>query len=174
MGRAGNSGLSHGTPTNPQQSLEQLVYESVAQAIEDSIYHDTLVDESLLDELESDGAKLNRADVQFVTRDATGQIVWLESGGPSAGLEHILHGNGRTPGYAGDFARAFGLEESEVAGYLHTVISRGIVVSDETRPIGSGGRIGFKRVYYYEGDYHVVTGIGTNGFIVSAYPVRRR
>ncbi len=30
--------------------------------------------------------------------------------------------------------------------------------------------MGYERVYFYEGRYCVVAGIGTNGFIVSAYP----
>lgn len=34
--------------------------------------------------------------------------------------------------------------------------------------------MGYERVYYYEGEYHVVVGVGTNGFIVSAYPHRHR
>lgn len=32
--------------------------------------------------------------------------------------------------------------------------------------------MGFERVYYYEGSYYVMTGIGTNGYIVSAYPIK--
>ena len=37
--------------------------------------------------------------------------------------------------------------------------------------------MGYERVYPYEGEYSIITGIGTNGFIVSAYPAgstRRR
>lgn len=34
--------------------------------------------------------------------------------------------------------------------------------------------MGYERVYYYESNYHVVTGIGTNGFIVSAFPRRQK
>ena len=150
-----------------------MAYAGIARAIEGAVYRDAMIDESLLDELERNGVKFDRDAVQFVTRDKTGQIVWLESGSRSAGLEHILHGNGRTPGHAGDFARAFGVSEAEVASYLRTVITHGEVVSNELKPIGSSGRMGYERVYYYEGNYHVVAGIGTNGFIVSAYPKRR-
>ena len=35
-------------------------------------------------------------------------------------------------------------------------------------------RIRFEVTCHHEGDYHVVTGIGTNGFIVSAYSMRHR
>ncbi len=174
MGRSSDSGLVYGVSVFRQENLEQAVYTGIALAVEDSVYHDVMIDESLLDELERNGAKFNRDAVQFVTRDKTGQIVWLESGNSSAGLEHILHGNGRTPGHAGDFARAFGVSESEVASYLRSVIAHGEVVSNELKPIGSSGRMGYERVYYYEGNYHVVTGIGTNGFIVSAFPRRKK
>ena len=32
----------------------------------------------------------------------------------------------------------------------------------------------YERTYYYNGEHYVVTGIGTNGYIVSAYPKRIR
>lgn len=34
------------------------------------------------------------------------------------------------------------------------------------------GRMGCEHDYFYEGEYTIVTGIGTNGFIVAAYPHR--
>ena len=37
-----------------------------------------------------------------------------------------------------------------------------------------GNRMGYEHVYHYEGEYRIITGIGTNGFIVSAYPHRHR
>ena len=66
----------------------------------------------------------------------------------------------------------WGLSESEVPGYLHKVITHGEVVSNQLRPL-SNGRMGYTRVYYYGGRYSIITGIGTNGFIISAYPARR-
>lgn len=30
----------------------------------------------------------------------------------------------------------------------------------------------FERIYYYKGKHYIVAGIGTNGFIVTAYPKR--
>ena len=44
--------------------------------------------------------------------------------------------------------------------YLKNVVCYGEVISEK----------GFERKYYYNGGYQVVTGIGSNGFIVSAYP----
>lgn len=52
--------------------------------------------------------------------------------------------------------------------YLKNVVQYGEVVSNEI--IIRNGRKGFERKYDYNGKYHVITGIGLNGFIVSAYP----
>lgn len=126
----------------------------------------------LIQELKNNNIKFSEKDIQFITRDKTGQIVWLETGNSSAGLNHILEGNGITKGHAGDFQKAFGLSKSEVPAYLEKVISNGDVVSNTLKPIGN--HMGYERVYYYNGNYHMVTGIGTNGFIVSAYPKRMK
>ena len=45
-------------------------------------------------------------------------------------------------------------------------------LNNELKKIGS--REGYERVYYYEGNHYVITGVGTNGFIISAYPKRRK
>ena len=122
----------------------------------------------LIQELKSKNIKFSEKDIQFITKDKTGQTVWLESGNSGAGLKHILDGNGTTKGHAGDFQRAFGVSRNQVPAYLEKVISNGKIVDNKIKPIGK--RMGYERTYYYNGNYHVVTGIGTNGFIVSAYP----
>ena len=33
--------------------------------------------------------------------------------------------------------------------------------------------MGYERVYEHSGKYYAMTGIGTNGFILSAYPIRK-
>lgn len=68
--------------------------------------------------------------------------------------------------------KALGLSESEVPGYLYRVITHGEVVSNQLKPL-SNGRMGFTRVYYSGGRYNTITGIGTNGFITTAFPTRR-
>lgn len=127
---------------------------------------------ALISELKSKNVKISESDVKFVTRDKTGQIVWLEKGNAGAGLKHILDGNGATKGHAEDFQRAFGISRSEIPAYIERVVTNGTVVDNKLKPIGT--RMGYERTYYYNGEYHVVTGIGTNGFIVSAYPKRIR
>ena len=170
-----DSGLAHGTIGSPQFTIEQERHAIIAAENEASLKRDVedkpLIDNDLIKELEKSGEKLTREDMQFITRDKTGQIVWLEKGSSSAGLKHILQGNGTTKGHAGDFKRAFGISEADLPSFLRRVISKGNVVSSTLKQVGK--RMGYTRVYDY-GDAHLVlTGIGTNGFIITAYPVKR-
>ena len=66
-----------------------------------------------------------------------------------------------------DFERAFGVSKAHIPNYLNKVISQGEIVKNSL--IKRGNKECFERIYYYEGKHYVVTGIGTNGFIVSAY-----
>ena len=131
---------------------------------------ESLYDESeLIAELERNNIKFTKEDIVFITKDKTGQTVWLEKGNPSAGLEHILNGDGQTSGHVGDFERSLGVSKDEIPDYLKKVISNGKVVSNKIK--NNGFRDGYERVYYYEGNYYILTGIGTNGFVITAYPV---
>lgn len=162
MGKTRNSGLGIGTGSSPQGSLSQVSVDSKVKE---------LTKKHMIDQLTKAGVKFNPNDVLFVTKDKTGQLVWLETGNKVAGLEHILHGDGRSRGHASDFKKALGLETNQVSGYLQKVITHGSVISNTIKPIGN--RMGFERIYSYEGNYYIVTGIGTNGFIVSAYPHKK-
>ncbi len=130
------------------------------------------VAEELIAELKKNKVKFTEENIVFITKDATGQIVWLELGDKSAGLRHILDGNGRSSGHAADFERAFGISKEHIPSYLEKVICHGKVVGNKI--VKKGSREGYERTYYYEGEYYVITGIGTNGFVVSAYPKRRK
>lgn len=124
--------------------------------------------DKLIKELVSNGVKFNKEDIIFITQDKTGQTVWLERGNAIAGLEHIVNGNGKTQGHAKDFENAIGISKDQIPIYLNNVISYGEIVSNNL--VNKGNRECFERIYYYEGKHYIVTGIGTNGFIVSAYP----
>lgn len=110
--------------------------------------------------------------IEVLQFDSDFMIVWLEKGNSTAGLEHIVNGNGRTSGHAKDFERAFGVSKAQIPNYLNKVISQGEIVKNSL--IKRGNRECFERIYYYEGKHYVVTGIGTNGFIVSAYPKKMK
>lgn len=125
--------------------------------------------DDLIKELERNGIKFKKEDIIFITKDKTGQTVWLERGNSSAGLKHIINGNGITPGHAKDFEKAFGISKSQIHKYLNKIISNGSVISNELKNIN--GRSGFERIYYFNKKYYMLAGIGTNGFIVTAYPI---
>ena len=126
----------------------------------------------LISELKNSGIKFNEKDIVFIVKDKTGQIVWLENGNPYAGLIHILDGKNGKLGHAKDFKNAFNIERDELGSYLKKIIANGDVISNKIVSI-INGRKGYERVHEYEGNYYVMTGIGTNGFIVSAYPIRK-
>lgn len=161
-----NSGLARGTVGAPQTSIEN--GEAERMAAENELIVAEEID--LIEELEREHIKFTRESMVFITRDKTGQIVWLERGNSNGGLKHILDGDNRSLGHASDFERALGIKRENVATYLKTVITHGIVISNKIVRVKN--RDGYERVYYYNGQYHVVTGIGLNGFIVSAYPKR--
>lgn len=127
---------------------------------------------SLIKELERNGVKFTKENIVFITKDQTGQIVWLETGNKSAGLSHILDGDGVTTGHAADFERAFGVSREQIPNYLEKVIRHGTVVDNKI--VKKGSREGYERTYYYEGKHYVITGIGTNGFVISAYPKKKK
>ena len=132
---------------------------------EESVDGNPLIDEALVAELEREKVKFNRNNMILITRDKTGQVVWLEEGNSGAGLKHM-----RERGHINQLAKAFGISQDKVESYLHEIISSGTIVKNKLKPIGN--RMGYERVYYYEGNYCVITAIGTNGFIISAYPRR--
>ncbi len=97
MGKTSRSGLGVGTGSSPQGSLSQGGVDSKVKE---------LTKKHMIDQLTKAGVKFNPNDVLFVTKDKTGQLVWLEKGNKGAGLEHILHGDGRSRGHASDFKKA--------------------------------------------------------------------
>lgn len=127
---------------------------------------------SLKFELRSKKIKFNEADMVFVTRDGSGQIVWLEKGNSSVGLNHILDEKDGCLGHVKDFEQAFGVCRNHVGFYLKKVIQKGTVVSNRTVYIGTCKK-GYERVYEYKSNHYIVTGIDINGFIVLAYPIRK-
>lgn len=163
MGKTINSGMGFGAGKSAQGSVFQ---NNVDTKIEE------LAEKEMMSKLEGSGVKYSKENVLFVIEDKSGQLIWLESGNESAGLQHILYGDGKSSrGHAEDFKNALGLEADEVPSYLKKVIANGEIVSEKIRTIYN--RKGYEKTYYYEDDYYIVTGIGDNGFIVSAYPKRK-
>lgn len=120
---------------------------------------------ALISELKAKKVKFSEGDVKFVTRDKTGQIVWLETGNASSGLQHIV------TRHAKDFEAKHGITKSQISDHLNNVFSSGKV--EYNRITNRNGRTGYERLYSYNGKYYLQTGVGTNGYIVSAYPISK-
>jgi hypothetical protein len=112
--------------------------------------------EELIDELAQRGVKHTPENIVAIGRDPGGRIVFLETGSPSAGLEHILL---KKTQYAKQ-----GVGEDHVAEYVFTAVTKGRVVGmQRTRPIYE---------FQWNGATHrLAVDVGDNGFIVGANPV---
>jgi len=159
------NGASSGVSKGNQLSIEQLEHYMTEQQAELELERlaEQGYTDSLISELDDNNAKYNREDMHFITRDATGQVVWLEKGNEKAGLEHIINR------HAADFKNKLGISKENIPSTLYDIVSTGQVVSNKIKIVN--GRESFERVYKYQGSYYILAGIGSNGFLVSAYPV---
>ena len=57
------------------------------------------------------------------------------------------------------------MEAPHLTTHLKRVVSKGTVKLPN-------GRVGYEKIYSYRGKYYTLGAIGTNGYIVSMYPVR--
>lgn len=113
-----------------------------------------LLDEKLLDELAASGVKHNPEDVVMVTKTPDGKLLWFEKGNGEAGLKHILDG------HAADF-EAKGIKD--IPSFLNEALK------DKPIKTGVGKNGSFADYLVNEVKYRVA--YGTNGFIVSFYPI---
>lgn len=164
MGRYEKTGLMHGTKGSADFSFENLEHDTKVIELE-RIYRL----ESDIELLKEKGVKFNKDDVLFVTSDASGQLVWLEKGNQSAGLEHILNGDKDTPGHAKDFENKFGISQSVIPNAIKEIITNGKLEYSEVTI--KNGKEGYDKIYSYKDKYYMFSGIGINGFIVTAYPL---
>ena len=168
--RSSNGGLAYGTSGNPQTDIVQETYAAKVAENEKRLKAESdaapLIDELHIAEMEASGVKFTREDVIFTARDSTGQVVWLEKGGKTAGYAHL-----EARGHLGQIAKKFGVSESEVPRLLRNVIRDGRIVSNKIRK--ANGRDGYERIYEYNGGRILLAGIGLNGFMVSAYPLKK-
>ncbi|MBC1586984.1 hypothetical protein HCJ21_12650 [Listeria seeligeri] len=113
-----------------------------------------LLDKKLLDELAASGVKYNPEDVVMITKAPDGKLLWLEKGNDKVGLKHIVNG------HAADF-EAKGIKD--IPSFLNEVL--------KAKPIKTGvGKNGPFADYLVDGVKYRVA-YGTNGFIVSFYPI---
>lgn len=103
------------------------------------------------------GLKISPDQVVRITRTATGQTVWLETGNVGSGLQHIVERHGS------DFA-ARGISTSQIPDALMVAINQGTVI----------GQIKDGLIYqftYADKVQNVLIVISNNGYIVTAHPV---
>lgn len=93
-------------------------------------------------------------------------MISLEKGNDLAGLKHILNK------HADDFHNKHNVCNGNIVGHIEYFISNGNI--EYSRITKLGNRDGIEKLYLYKGQYYLLTGIGTNGFIVSAYPIKEK
>ena len=124
---------------------------------------DIINKDPLLKQLVDSKVKINVKDVVFTAKDSSGQIVWLEKGNSSAGLTHIMK-------HETDFIAKHNIKKGHLLSHLKNVVSKGKVISSREVRLPNG-RKGLEKIYLYKGKYYTLGAIGTNGFIVSMYPL---
>jgi hypothetical protein len=114
---------------------------------------------ALIAELKASGASFTESDIVWIARDASRRVVWLEKGSATAGLQHIMTEHGA------DFASVGVNGESNVARLIQDTVT----TKAPSRMLGRDGFV-----------YRVVMGgaqrelrivIGSNGFVVNAFPM---
>jgi len=125
-----------------------------------------LIDPNLVEKLERNNIKFNKKELILVTMDQTGQIVFLEKGDMSRGFEHIIQK------HFTHFEKKFGIcDKDELLNLLYSILSNGVIIKQELKPLPNG-KLGYEKVYNYQGNNFILAGVGTNGYIVSMYPIK--
>ena len=81
--------------------------------------------------------------MKFITKDKSGQTVWLETGTSAAGLKHIIEH------HADDYKNAFGISVNDIPPYINKVIKNGEIVKS------IDNKKGYTKVYKYDSKYYL-------------------
>lgn len=93
----------------------------------------------ILKQIVNSGVKINIKDVVFSAKDKSGQLVWLEKGNKTSGLEHIKSK------HQFDFVSKHNIKASHLTTHLKRVVSKGAIVSSRTVKLPNG-RVGYVKV----------------------------
>ena len=132
-----------------------------SSALDGPRLHDTIegadgyfLDRGLMEELENSGAKYTPENVMYIVKNPDGMLQWLETGKESSGWMHILQKHEQ------NFS-AQGIDD--IYSFLSEVL--------QTRPTERGIRpTGPYAIYMIDGEKYTLAH-GTNGYIVSFYPI---
>jgi len=117
------------------------------------------VNPALLSELTANGVKFTPENVIATARSPSGQVVFLETGGPTAGLQHIVQEHGP------EFAN-MGVSEAQIPSVVMRAVTEGKIVGYQ----GSGtGRPIYELTINGQTQRIAIT-TSNNGFIVGANP----
>ena len=158
MGKTNRSGLGIGVGSSPQGSI--------MQSDLDNKIKELLSKDDMLKPLIDAKVKFNADDVLFVTKDKSDQLIWLEKGNDDAGLNHILNK------HANDFFVKHNVSKENIASHIKEIVTNGNI--EYSRLTMRRNREGIEKLYSYNGKYYLLTGVGTNGFLVSAYPIKEK
>lgn len=115
---------------------------------------------ALIDELTANGVKFSEDKIVTIFRDSEGRVVFLEEGGPKAGLQHVLD-------HEAEFATR-GISRGQIPDMLKTALTDGKVVGYQGK--GTGRPI---YEFVFNGvKQRVAITVGDNGYIVGANPAR--
>ena len=89
----------------------------------------------------------------------------METGKDDAGLKHIQQRHTR------EFQDAFSVKKEDIPHFLYKVVREGNIVDNHIEI--RNGKPTVTKVYDYQGNYYILTGVGTNGFIVTARPAKK-
>lgn len=118
----------------------------------------SLKPEHLMEELRNCGVKFMEEDVVMVTKTKKNELVWLEKGNDLRGLKHIIKRHEK------DLEKKFGVKKENIPSFIKEVFNDG----KELKSTLKNGKL--EKLFLYKGKYFVVSGVGTNGFIVTIYP----
>lgn len=145
----------------PQYSIQIYDYAIQVGQIDNSFHRLERLREISM--LETANVKYDKENLVFAVKDNSGRLYWLEQGNSNVGLQHIIsrHKN--------DFENVYGVKENDIAGFIKNLVLSGTKISERQRL--KNGRMTIQQNYKYKGEYYTLNAIGTNGFIVSCYPI---
>ena len=158
MGKTNKSGLGIGVGSSPQGNIMQSDFDNKIKEL--------LTKDDMLKLLIGAKVKFNADDVVFVTKDKSDQLIWLEKGNDNAGLKHILNK------HTDDFFAKHNVSKENIVSYIKEIVANGNI--EYSRLTKRGNREGIEKLYSHNDKYYLLTGTGTNGFIVSAYPIKEK
>ncbi len=112
----------------------------------------------IVGEMKQEGIKFSKKDIIFAAKLENGRKLFLEK----KAAEHI------TQRHAKQFKSTHNIDSAQIPALLKETIAKGQLVKSYRHD--SNGKVGYRSVYYYKGQYTVVYGIATNGYINTAFP----